>query len=98
MPCSGPRGPRLRSFSVERARIRHGIGIDIQDRVQARTGLVVCGDAVQIELNELNRRELTGGHRRLEVPDALFENIKRLGGDRFNSPGNRANRQQDTSR
>ena len=65
---------------IEGACRRGGIRVDGDDRVQPGPGLVVRGDASEIEFDELLGCDLSGGHGRLQIPNALLADVERLDG------------------
>ncbi len=71
------------ALEIAQGRFLHGVGVDFDDRVQLRPGLVDRGDAVQVGAGEGAAVEFAALHASLQVVDVQFgvgEVRRRVGG------------------
>jgi hypothetical protein len=66
-------GVKVGSF-VKRSRI------DVLDRVQFGTGLIICGDAIEIRLHQLGAGQRTRPHCGVYAIDGRLDDVERAGG------------------
>ena len=72
-PCNGPRGPLIAAFPVELRGLLAGLRVEVQDGVQSRAGLIVCLDACQISVDQVDRGGRSARHRLLQLRDGRVE-------------------------
>ena len=53
------------------------VGVERDDRIDAGAFLIVCLDAIEIELDELPRRERAGGVAAMDLRDRRFHDVER---------------------
>jgi len=69
-------GAPLAALAIQLACVSSRARIDEDDRVQLRPGLVVGLDACDVLRHQLLGRDLAGGHRRLQLRDALLSDVE----------------------
>jgi len=73
IPCSGPPGTGRGSLGIQRGRFLAGRGVDENECIEQRPGVVIRADPREVEVDKLNGRESAFVHCPLKLRDGRLE-------------------------